>query len=122
MSVGVPPPRTLAPSGVLPWESSTIRKGLCSGGSAFTVKWGSSAKMVPTPTKIASEPARSDLTRSMSSGEEILTCLRAMLVIFPSAVIAQLTTMWGRITLKAPDGSINLLQVRSADRGSTDNP
>jgi hypothetical protein len=72
---------------------------------------GSSDSTVPTPTNIASDPARNALTRSISSGEEILTCLRATLVIFPSAVIAQLTMTWGRITMEALDSSLNLAHV-----------
>jgi len=41
--------------------------------------------------RIGSGPKRLDPLHV--SGEEILTCLRAMLEIFPSAVIAQLTMM-----------------------------
>ncbi len=52
---------------------------------------------VPTPTRMASEEARSAFTLSMSSGDDILTCFLDRPASLPSAVMAQFTVTRGRM-------------------------
>ena len=97
ISVGAAPSRTSAFSGVDPSESSTTRSGFGPRAySFFTVSLGSSIRIVPTPTRIASHDARSSWTRRRSSSFEIRTPRRDGRAILPSVDIAAFTITWGR--------------------------
>src|SRR5437763_179170 len=92
---------TLAPSGVLPLESSTIRRGFRPFTySAFTVSFGSSFRTVPIPTRTASAFARSAWTRRRSSSLLKRTGFPPESAIFPSTLIAALMTTCGRTSIR----------------------
>src|SRR2546427_1630491 len=91
---------TCAPSGVRPSLSSTTRSGLRPAAySGFTVSFGSSARIVPTPTSTASQVARSWWTRRRSSSSLIRVCFRVGSAIFPSTDIAKFTSTCGGATV-----------------------
>src|SRR5439155_1574209 len=101
IKVGALRSRTLAPAGVLPLESSTIRRGFRPFTySAFTVSFGSSFRTVPIPTRTASAFARSAWTRRRSSSLLNRTGFPPESAIFPSTLIAALMTTCGRTSIR----------------------
>src|SRR5438876_1871446 len=101
INVGAVRSRTLAPAGVLPLESSTIRRGFRPFTySAFTVSFGSSFRTVPIPTRTASAFARSAWTRRRSSSLLKRTGFPPESAIVPSTLIVALMTTCGRTSIR----------------------
>lgn len=61
----------------------------------MSVRWGSSATTVPTPTRMASYFLLRPLALVLSSSDEMETCVLSGPAIFPSADMAQLTCTKG---------------------------
>ena len=93
---------TFAAGGVRAFESRTILRGwrsgiraLVSGFRFLTVRLGSSANSVLTPTRMASEPARSFMACARACPPVIHFDSPEAVAILPSRVIAALTVTNG---------------------------